>query len=261
MTTINDIHDLHRILVEHPEWRSELRNIILTRELLEVPDRLDALTLTVQALTATVQDLAETTGRRLDSLESRVDALTATVQALAETTDRRMAIFESRMDSMDTEMRNFRISVDRLRGDGLEHRLAGLIPPLVSREFDVRRVYPMSASMTLASNDRREEFEMTLEEASDAGKITDDEETRLRVTDLVVRSQRKSDRSTLWFAVESSGVLNGDDVTRALRSANAIRKIHEQDAIPVVYGYEISDENRALASEVGVHVFLNSERR
>ena len=24
MTTINTIHDLHRILVEHPEWRSEV---------------------------------------------------------------------------------------------------------------------------------------------------------------------------------------------------------------------------------------------
>lgn len=25
MTTINTIHDLHRILVDHPEWRDELK--------------------------------------------------------------------------------------------------------------------------------------------------------------------------------------------------------------------------------------------
>ena len=39
MTTINTIHDLHRILVEHPEWRDELRRILLTKELLELPQR------------------------------------------------------------------------------------------------------------------------------------------------------------------------------------------------------------------------------
>lgn len=253
MTTINDIQDLHRILIEHPEWRDELRKIILTQELLDVPGRLDELTATVQALvdtSAALLEHAEATNRRLDSMESRMEGM-----------ESRMESMDSRMDNLNTTVQNLKISVDRLRGDGLEDRLPNLIPPLVSREFDVRRIYPMWASRTLASNDRREEFERTLEEASDEGRITDDDETRLRVTDLIARSQRKSDRSTLWFAVEASGVISDEDVTRVVRSVNAIKKVYAQDAIPIVYGYEISDENRALASEHDVRVYLSPDRR
>lgn len=288
MTTIDDIHDLHRILVEHPEWRSELRNIILTQELLEVPDRLDTLTATVQALADTSSALlehAEATNRRLDSMETHMDNMESHMGGM----ETRMGGVETRMDSMEsrmdtlqssmdevksdvrelktdvgtlkTDMGSLTTTVDKLRGDGLEDRLTSLIPPLLSREFDVRRVYSMWASRTLASNQRRDEFERTLEEASDSGRITDDEETRLQVTDLIVRSQRKSDRSTLWFAVEASGVISDEDVTRVVRSVNAIRKVYAQDAIPIVYGYEISDENMALASEHDVRVYLNPDRR
>ena len=68
MTTISTIHDLHRILVEHPEWRSELRRILLTEELLELPQRfaeyakatdekLDALTTEVRQNTTDIVEL------------------------------------------------------------------------------------------------------------------------------------------------------------------------------------------------------------
>ena len=75
MTTINTIHDLHRILVEHPEWRDELRRILLTEELLELPQRfaeyakvtdgkLDTLTGEVRGLA----NHAESTDEKFDAL-------------------------------------------------------------------------------------------------------------------------------------------------------------------------------------------------
>lgn len=54
MTTINSIHDLHRILVDHPEWRDELRRILLTEELLALPQRF--------------AEYAESTDEKLDAL-------------------------------------------------------------------------------------------------------------------------------------------------------------------------------------------------
>lgn len=54
MTTINSIHDLHRILVDHPEWRNELRRILLTEELLALPQRF--------------AEYAESTDEKLDAL-------------------------------------------------------------------------------------------------------------------------------------------------------------------------------------------------
>ena len=50
MTTINDIHDLVELLQNHPEWAETLRNLILTKELLALP----------QTMAKALQDWAET---------------------------------------------------------------------------------------------------------------------------------------------------------------------------------------------------------
>ena len=80
MTTINTIHDLHRILVEHPEWRDELRRILLTEELIELPQRF--------------AEYAKATDGKLDALTGEVNALTGEVRGLtnhAESTDEKFA--------------------------------------------------------------------------------------------------------------------------------------------------------------------------
>ncbi|MDW8099135.1 MAG: hypothetical protein RML36_06585 [Anaerolineae bacterium] len=35
--TVTDLHDLVRLLHEHPEWRAEVRRLVLTDEILERP--------------------------------------------------------------------------------------------------------------------------------------------------------------------------------------------------------------------------------
>ncbi|GBC96391.1 hypothetical protein HRbin16_02194 [bacterium HR16] len=36
--TVDDLHDLIRILEEHPEWRADLRRVLLSNELLQLPE-------------------------------------------------------------------------------------------------------------------------------------------------------------------------------------------------------------------------------
>lgn len=36
--TVEDLHDLIRILEEHPEWRSEVKRVLLGNELLQLPE-------------------------------------------------------------------------------------------------------------------------------------------------------------------------------------------------------------------------------
>ena len=50
MTTINDIHDLVELLQNHPDWAETLRNLILTRELLDLPQTLQNWAETNQAI-------------------------------------------------------------------------------------------------------------------------------------------------------------------------------------------------------------------
>ena len=206
MTTINTMQDLTRLLKENPEWRDELRRLLLTEELLELPQRF--------------AEYTKVTDRRLDTIEHKLDSLL---------------------------------------GNALEARLSTKLLPLVSREFDVRRVYPIWMPGIQPQNDRTLEFQNRMEQALDEGAITDEDEIRLRVTDLVIRSQHKADRSTRWFAIEASGSINYNDITRARRSANVINKIYDQNAMPLVYGYRINDEQKELADELDVQVFLDPD--
>ena len=150
--------------------------------------------------------------------------------------------------------------VDSIRGTSLEQRLSTKLLPLVGREFNVRRVFAIWSPGVIDVSGSTKEFHDRVEQALEDGIIDDDDETRLRVTDLIMRSQRKTDRSTLWFTVEASGVINNDDVTRSKQSADAVRKIYGQDVIPIVYGYGIQEAQMRLAEDLGVQVYLDPDR-
>ena len=228
MATISTIHDFIRLLRENEEWRDAVRRELLTEELLELPQRF--------------AEYVVANDKRMGHIEQDVAATKETVGGLQDTVGR------------------LQRSVDSLRGYALESKLARKLMPLVSREFDVRRIYPIWTPDVTAIYGNIREFLDKIEDAAEGGAISDDEEIRLKVTDLILRSQRKADRSTLWFAVEASGVINDDDLTRARRSADLIQKIYGQDAIPLVYGYHIHDQQRKLAEDLKVSVFLDPDR-
>src|SRR4030095_384923 len=67
--TADEFHDLIRLVESHPEWRTELRRLVLTDELLALPEQVGVLTeqmtmLTVQvtALARSVQTLTDDVG-------------------------------------------------------------------------------------------------------------------------------------------------------------------------------------------------------
>ena len=62
MTTINDIHDLARILRENPDWAETMRGILLGKELLELPE-------TAARMARLTADTAETSQKALELLE------------------------------------------------------------------------------------------------------------------------------------------------------------------------------------------------
>jgi len=68
--TISDCHDLVRILEERPEWRGELRRLVLTDELLSLPEQ--------------VTGLRTTTDQRFQQLTQELTTLTKQVTELAE---------------------------------------------------------------------------------------------------------------------------------------------------------------------------------
>ena len=71
--TVTDFHDLTRLLYEHPDWRAEMRRLVLSDEILELP--------------ALVRQLAEAQSRseeRLSGVEERLSRVEAALERLAE---------------------------------------------------------------------------------------------------------------------------------------------------------------------------------
>ncbi len=284
MATINTIQDLIRLLRENEEWRNAVRRELLTEELLELPQRFAEY---VAANDKRWDDLGEWRGGvdewrgsidewrgevdewrgsidewrgDVDEWRGSIDEWRGDVDEWRGGVDRKLDSIQGEVSEVKEDVSSLRITVDSLRGTALEAKLTRKLPPLVSREFDVARIYPIWTPGAIAFGAHTQDFRDKMERAAEDGVISDDDEVQVSVTDLVMRSRRRSDRSTLWFAVEASGVINDDDITRARRSADIIAKVYKQDAVALVYGYRIHDHQRKLADELGVRVYLDPDR-
>ena len=82
--------------------------------------------------------------------------------------------------------------------------------------------------------------------------------TTIDTAEDLLRLLRENDE----FRAAASGVIEERDISRARESAEALRKLYSQDAIMVVYGYRIADEQRCSAEARDgmreVHVFLET---
>jgi hypothetical protein len=98
--TINDLNDLLRILREQPEWLAEVRRVLLTDELLKLPDLVREL---VEAQRRTDERLAEfqqRIERQMAEFQQRIERQMAEFQQRIE---RQMAEFQQRIERQIAE--------------------------------------------------------------------------------------------------------------------------------------------------------------
>jgi hypothetical protein len=119
-----------------------------------------------------------------------------------------------------------------LKGDSLERKYR-------KRPFIYfRRIVRMSKVLTDS------EIEELLSQAQASSALSEadvDEISRLYVN---VRSQRITDDSAAYLAVEVSAGIKDDDVERAVQRAKLLEKIPGVFAIPVVAGEQLAPESR-----------------
>ena len=116
MTTINDISDLARILQERPEWLSTIRGLVLTEEVLRLPEMMAALTKTVEELARQTAEQFRVVNERLERLETDVSGLKTDVADLK--TD--MAEVKADVADLKTDMAEVKGDVSGLKTDVAE---------------------------------------------------------------------------------------------------------------------------------------------
>ena len=117
--TVQEFRDLVQILEQHPEWRAELRRLVLTEELLTLPQ--------------IVRELVEAQHRT----EERVNQLTHQVEQLTQQVERLVEV-QLRMGT----------DVERLKGSDLERRYRERGHAYFSRL--VRRAHVLSGDELIA---------------------------------------------------------------------------------------------------------------
>ena len=265
-----DLSAIIRLLQEDPQQRAALRRALVgdapdvegalvrvaeaqrgTEERLgALTERVDALAQQMQASTERVDQLTQ----RLDRLTERVDALAQQMQALTERVDRlagrvdqltqRLDRLTERVDGLAVRMEELavaqRLTEDRLRA--LIDELKGMNDRLGKLEgYDLQRRYREKGTAYLSRVARRlrivdgNELNAMVEDAIDAGMLSEPEAQAIRLADAVFVGRRRGDGEPVYLVVEASLTVGRRDVRRARERADLLTRLGKP-ALAVVAG-------------------------
>ena len=239
--TVNDLQDLTRLLLERPEWLSEVRRIVLTDELLALPREL------AEAQRRTDERFAE-----LAEAQRRTDERFAELAEAQRRTDERLAEFERRTDERFAELAQ---AISRLAATverGMQE-----IGEVRGRLLEIE--YRNKVGAIFGGRLRKPQV-------VDAGDLWDLLRERLDeadirqvvAADLIVRGRLlpPQGEGELWLVVEVSSVIDRNDVVRAAQRAELLRKA-SLPVVPVAAGRRLTQGAAALAAELRVALARN----
>jgi hypothetical protein len=274
--TVADFHDLIRLLEEHPDWQTELRRVLFSQDLLDLPctvqDLATAQHHTEEAITRLTermeqgfagaaterhelrQDLTQLTGR-VDQLTDRVEQGFAAAtedrqrirdrmeQGFADAAEDRLRIrdrMEQGFAEVVAEQRDMRRDIGQLKGLGREQfyrdRAAAIFGRLLRQGYD--------ATNQVADH---------LQEARQTGVISDREYQEALAADLLWDGQTRDSRQPIVLVLEASWTVGHINVERAARRAAVLRQAGLR-ALPVAAGQEWPPNKQDDARRAGVAI-------
>ena len=232
MTTINDINDLARILREQPEWVDTLRSLLLTQELLELPDRLAELVKVVEAM-----------NQRLDRMEGRLDEMGVLLDGMGVLLDG-MGV---RLDSVEGRLGSLEGRFSNLEGNDYERRVRYRVLSRVQQYFGMADAY-----LALTQNDpEARELSRAITHALRNSVVSHDEVDDLHNTDIII-----SDPDNRHAAIEVSITASREDVERAQRRAETLGKATGGTTRAMVATVNLREEVARQAESAGVAVLV-----
>ena len=218
-------------LEANPEAQRMLLRALLSQEFQGIPIRLERIETEVIELT-----------RRLRQVEDELVLIKGSLARLDE-----------RMDGLDERMGGLEVEVGRLRGDSLEFKLPRRVRPILSQRLGLRRSRIMQSLLVAEAVN---ELGDPVNDATETGRITLEQESRILDTDLILRARRGDESDYVWIAVEASATVKMRDISRALDSAQVLKTVFGGDAIAAVCGYAIRTEDERRAKEMCVEVVI-----
>ena len=208
MTTISSIEDLMRVLDENPTWLEAMRARLLTRELLELPEKFTQLT-----------DTFIQQGEKIDQLTETVNRIGTQLSQFIEAADRRF-------DDIEVEVKRHSVQMGELKGV-FARSLFVAEAALVARGTGLRRTRNL---------DQEELWDMI--EASDTTGISTGDLRSFRKADLVLEAT-DPEGEICYVAVEVSYTVDGRDTRKAIRNAEYLTRFTGMPAYAAVSGFHV----------------------
>ena len=231
---IHNAQDIIDALEQHPEFLTQVRNHILTKRLLELPDQVDTLVISVNQLAETVAILAD----RVQRLEERMERVEDHQQCFEDRQQRledRQQRFENRQHGYDS----------RIRGRDYHDKALRTAP------FRVISPFSMVNPRIIAADGQpgTPEWHRTLQLAINRGDLAPDDIDELVAADIVML-----DDNGRHALIEASVHADVHDVTRARHRADLLSKAAGQPttAIVICAGRSLTAESTAQAQGVAL---------
>ncbi len=250
--TVQEFHDLVRLLEQQPEWRGDLRRLLLTDDLLHLPGITQELAEAQQHTEERLGQLAEAQQRTEQRLADRMDQLAAGMAQLAEAQQRtevQVAKLGAAMEELVKRTGKLTDEVGRLKGYMLERTYRERAPSYF--QGLLRRIHALSV----------EEVAALVEEAEARGVISDANRIDLVATDLIVHGIRREDGAEVYLVVEISAGIGRNDVNRAAWRAPLLGKVTRKAVLPVVAGDWMTSEAEEAAKGARVWCILDGQTK
>ncbi len=229
--TVESAQELIHFLAAHPEWRAELRPLILSDDILQMPQRL------------------ERVEKDVSTLKEDVSVLKEDVSVLKED----VSVLKSDMVEVKGSVKNIELRMSRLeghfgnfQGDLFEDKFRNHAASWFSKYVRSGKVVPYHELSRL-------------EEAVEAGLITQAEFDAVEQLDFILAGHEKPSGEDMLLAVETSITVNVEDVDRAMQRANILQKAGYRSRA-AVGGNKVTPAAQARAQEGHVIVELRAIR-
>jgi len=254
--------DIIRALKEHPEWLEELRKIILTTELIELPKKFEEMLVRMEKLEKKVDKIekdVEILKQDVTILKQDVAVLKQDVAILKQDVEilkQDVAILKQDVEILKQDVAMLKQDVAMLKQD--VSYLKGEFGRFKGKEFErtIRERYYAYFGRILRKSKLIpfEEIIPLLETAEEEKIITEDQKVSALQLDLLIKGEIKKVKKEVYLAVEVSYSLQEDDIERAIERAGIFAYILKSEVIPTIVAVEIKEEIQKSAEDKGIFV-------
>ena len=259
--TVEDFRDLVQLLEERPQWRAEVRRLVLSDEYLAVPEQIAELqrqTAELQRQTGELQRQTAELRRETTELGRKSEQLRLEVAELRRDMERRFNDVDERIDRLQGDVGQLKDNMGQLKDD--MGQLRGDVAQLKGNDLERRyreRAYSYFGRLIRKGRiiEPQKLYEM-LDEAIERGVLSQRDRDQVGLADLVMRGRWIADGRQVMVLAEISALVDLNDVQRAVDRAALLAKTG-LPVVPVVAGASVTERAADMARSRKVWQMLN----